>query len=545
VQGCYQAPQSEWERRLAGLWGQVLGLPAGQVGLLDNFFHLGGHSLKATRLVYLVNGELGVEMNVREVFEHSTLGAMAALLQGRERRMLRAIERVTGQESYPLSSAQERLYFLHRLKPDSISYNMPVHYTLEGEFDLEAIEAAFRDLIERHEVFRTSFHETDEGVRQRVAPAVDFRVERLRADTEAELYASIGQFVRPFDLRQAPLMRVAAVQLPRCVVLLTDKHHIISDGSSEDIFIREFFRLYQGEKLPAPGVQYKDYAVWQKAFSETEAFRQQEAFWNAVLAEPLPELNLPLDFARPEVFDFRGAFFHFALDLPAYGRLTEYCRARGVSLYMYLLAAFNVLLHRYSGATDLLVGTGVAGRRHPQLQQMIGLFVNMLVMRNRFDEATSFEAYLESVKDNCLAAFDNQDVPFEWLVSKLGLGRDLSRNPIFNVGLVVQNYGQGAGNAGGKMLRDENRQVRPYPVSGYRNAKFDLTLFASEEAGRLHLAFEYATSLFGEETIRRLAGDLVRIMEQVLDDPARKLADIELPVGLLKLEPDLSLHFDF
>lgn len=537
-------PSTELQEALVDIWKEVLQLQ--EVSIDASFFEIGGHSLKATRLVYLVNSRLQKDLSVREVFVNPTIEMMATLLENKAGSAFGEIQPVGEQESYEMSSAQERLYFLNQLDKQSISYNMPVHYELIGEFDVDQIEETFRLMINRHEALRTSFIEREQGPVQVIVENPQFSMLRLSAQDEKELHEHIAAFVRPFELSKAPLMRVGAVQMPDRVVLLTDKHHIISDGTSEDHFIRDFFMLYQQGAAVAPlPLQYKDYAAWQKGFMQTEHFQKQERYWFDKLQDVDP-LDLPLDFKRPEVFDFKGAFYDFELDETASKAVFDYCQERGISLYMFLLATYNVLLYRYSGQNDILVGTGVAGRRHEQVQQMIGLFVNMLVMRNEVDESLRFEDFMGAIKTSTLEAFDNQDIQFEHIVDRLGYGRDLSRNPIFNVGLVVQNFAQGQIDPSEQTLEQDGRRVSSYKQSGYRNAKFDLTLFASEQEGRIHLAFEYATSLFKEETVARMAGHLTDIIKQVLEQQEVNISQLQLNTSYTKLESGIdAFDFDF
>ncbi|MGF7034440.1 amino acid adenylation domain-containing protein/non-ribosomal peptide synthase protein (TIGR01720 family) [Paenibacillus mucilaginosus] len=523
-QADFEAPSTVMELRLEPLWRAVLSLKR-PVGRRDHFFEIGGHSLRATKLVAQVHKELGINIQLKDIFKYPTLESMARQLETMESTGYASIERVEEQEDYPVSSAQKRIFFSSQQAGAELSYNMPNILVLEGPLDAGRLEDAFRRLIARHETLRTSFHTVDGEPRQAVHDEVDFAIDRLQAAGE-EADTLVSGFVRPFDLSLAPLLRVGLVKSgPERHILLFDTHHIISDGASMDVFVEELASLYRGEDLPPLHIQYKDYAAWQQDRLQGDLYREQEHFWLDTFAGELPVLDLPTDYARPAVKSFRGSVYEFKLTERQNEGLRRLAQENGATLYMVLLTAYKTLLHRYSSQEDLVVGTPVAGRPHAELEPLIGMFVGTLPIRSYPEGAKTFLQYLQEIKEGTLQAFDHADYPFEDLVERLGLKRELSRSPLFDTMFALQT----AGGAPGEDAEPEAGGLRfaPYPTE-HTVAKFDLTLFAAEEPDGLGCSFEYAESLFNPVTIERMAAHFSRLVDAVVSDPEQPLAELEL-----------------
>ncbi|WP_270168683.1 non-ribosomal peptide synthetase [Paenibacillus sp. SYP-B4298] len=526
------APRTALEAELVRIWQEVLG--AAQVGIRDNFFELGGHSLRATTLVSKIHKELNVELPLREVFRHATIEDMAGAITQMEQATHVSIPAAEASDYYPMSSAQRRLYILRQMAEVEQSYNMPGAMLLEGALDRERFEAAFGALIARHETLRTGFELVDGEPMQRIYPQVDFAVEYKQAANEREADELVREFVRPFDLMTPPLLRVGLIELRQDRhVLMFDMHHIISDGISTDVLVEEFISLYAGEELPSLRIQYKDYAVWQQSESQKERIRQQEAYWLEQLGGELPVLELPLDYVRPAVQQFHGHTLHFRIDAQKVEGLRQIAADSGATLYMVLLAAYNVLLHKYTGQEDMIVGTPIAGRTHEDLQPLIGMFVNTLAIRSYPAGAKTFLAYLEEVKEATFGAYEHQDYPFEELVEKLEVTRDLSRNPLFDTMFALQNTEN-------KELALEGLQLKPYP-SEYTVAKFDLILDITEGIDDLGCSIEYATSLYRQETMERMAKHYEQLLGAIVSSPQATLATL----GMLTAQEEEQLHHVF
>ncbi|KPV61396.1 hypothetical protein QJ48_00270 [Paenibacillus sp. A3] len=513
----YVAPRTPVEAKLSELWKEVLGLSAA-VGVKDNFFDLGGHSLRATTLGAKIHQSLNVSLSLRQMFQHPTLELMAQAIERLQPSPYGDIPVAGQQDTYPLSSAQKRLYILSQLEGAATSYNMPGELLMEGELDAARLESAFRGLLRRHATLRTSFELAADGEPvQRIAETADFTLERIRVSGEGEAKAAMAGFIRPFDLGKAPLLRAALVEeAPQRHQLLFDMHHLISDGVSMNILLEELAQLYEGQELPALRLQYRDYAAWQQADSDSERLSKQEAYWLEQLGGELPILDMPTDYARPPARSFSGGTLSFAIDSRQMDGLKRLGSQAGATLFMVLLAAYTTLLSKYSGQEDIIVGTPIAGRPHADLQPMIGMFAGTMALRSCPAGEKTFLNYLQEVKELALRAYENQDYPFETLVEKLNVKRDMRRNPVFDTMFVLQNTETVA--PGFTSLR-----VSPHE-SVHPIVKFDLTFTAAEEAGGIAFSIEYGDRLFKRETILRMAQHFIQLIEEMIQTPEAKLS---------------------
>ncbi|MGB7604797.1 MAG: amino acid adenylation domain-containing protein, partial [Lutisporaceae bacterium] len=433
----YVAPSNKIEEKLSEIWSEVLGIE--RVGINDNFFELGGHSLKAINIAAKINKELNVSVPLREMFKTPTIKGLANYVEGTKQSMYSKIEAVEEKEHYTLSSAQKRIYTLQQFEEDSISYNMPMVMTIEGELDKTKLEETFNKLIQRHEALRTSFELVDGEPIQVVHKSVSFEIEYTEADKEKAEEIAAG-FVKAFDLSKAPLIRVALAKIKdKEHMLMIDMHHIISDGVSMGILIKEFIELYDGKELPRLRIQYKDFAAWQNELFKSGEINKQEEYWLKAFDGEVPVLNMPTDYQRPSIQSFEGDSLSLELSEELTNKLKQIAKETGSTMYMVLLSAYNVLLSKYSGQEDIVVGSPIAGRPHADLENIMGMFVNTLAMRNFPQGNKTFKEFLEEVKANSLLAFENQDYQFEELIDKLNVTRDLSRNPLFDVMFSMQN----------------------------------------------------------------------------------------------------------
>jgi amino acid adenylation domain-containing protein/non-ribosomal peptide synthase protein (TIGR01720 family) len=536
----YAPPGDSVEEALVTIWAEVLtsDSPA-PIGIDDNFFERGGHSLKATILTSRIHKELEVKVPLAEIFRRQTIRQLAAYVrQAGEKRYI-GIEPVEEREYYPLSSAQARLYFLARFDTIGTSYSMPSVLEIEGAPDIEHLTAVFQQLIRRHQVLRTAFHTLDGEPVQKIEPAVHFEIETRRLPApDSQLSTVISNFVRPFDLSHAPLLRVALAALPGGGrFLLFDMHHIIADGTAMAILVKEFFALYDCQTLPRLRIQYKDYARWQNRNMTSGKIREQEAYWLNLYSGGIPRLALATDYPRPEVFTFEGDVLEFDLDSRVSAAFKEMCTSRNLTLYMGLMAVYNVLLYKYTGQEDIIVGSGIAGRNHHDLKGLLGLFVNMLALRNQPGGEKTVEKFVGEVRENALLAFANQDMQFEDLVGRLDLPRLPAHNPLFDVCFVVQNFEQ-------PELHSRHITFRPYRFKN-TTAKFDITLFAQESGGEIHFVLEYCTSLFKAETIRRLQGHFLNILGQLARSPRQPMTTTIGKLDILSEAEKRRLLVDF
>ncbi|WP_009968965.1 plipastatin non-ribosomal peptide synthetase PpsC [Bacillus subtilis] len=517
----YTTPRNVTEMKLSQLWEDVL--KNGPVGIHDNFFDRGGHSLKATALVSRIAKEFDVQVPLKDVFAHPTVEGLATVIREGTDSPYEAIKPAEKQETYPVSSAQKRIYVLQQLEDGGTGYNMPAVLELEGKLNLERMDRAFKELIKRHESLRTAFEQDAGGDPvQRIHDEVPFTLQTtvLGARTEEEAAAA---FIKPFDLSQAPLFRAQIVKVSdERHLLLVDMHHIISDGVSVNILIREFGELYNNRKLPALRIQYKDYAVWQEGFKTGDAYKTQGAYWLKQLEGELPVLDLPADHARPPMRSFAGDKVSFTLDQEVTSGLYKLARENGSTLYMVLLAAYTAFLSRLSGQEDIIVGSPIAGRPHKDLEPILGMFVNTLALRTRPEGGKPFVQYLQEVRETAMEAFEHQDYPFEELVDKLELTRDMSRNPLFDVMFVLQNMDQ-------ESLELDELCLKPAANNGHQTSKFDLTLYAQEQPrGLLTFQMEFSTDLYKKKTIEKWLQYFNNMLLSIIKDNKAALGTINI-----------------
>ncbi|WP_121692597.1 non-ribosomal peptide synthetase [Bacillus velezensis] len=509
----YTAPRNVTEMKLCALWEEVL--KNGPVGIRDHFFERGGHSLKATALVSRIAKEFGVQVPLQDIFARPTVEELASVIQDLEESPYEAIQPAQKQDTYPVSSAQKRMYVLQQLEDGGVGYNMPAVLELTGPLDRGRLEETFRQLVERHESLRTSFETGPDGEPvQRIHDSVPFQLD------EAE---SADAFVRPFCLEEGPLFRAALVkESDERHLLLTDMHHIISDGVSVNTLIKEFGELYAGRSLAPMRLQYKDYAVWQRSFQEKEGYQKQEAYWLKRLEGELPVLELPADKPRPAVRSFAGGSVSCTLDAETASGLHRIARDHGSTLYMVLLAAYNTLLARLSGQEDIIVGSPIAGRPHKDLEPILGMFVNTLAIRTEPKGDKRFTDYLAEVRQAALEAYEHQDYPFEELVERLGVQRDMSRNPLFDAMFVLQNMER-------ESLVLNKLHLTQAADTSHKTAKFDATLYASEGSdGSISFDFELNTDIYQKQTIEKWLSYFTRILTKVIENQAIPLGDIHV-----------------
>jgi amino acid adenylation domain-containing protein len=528
------APRTPVEAVLAELWASLLGLDA--VGVEDDFFDLGGHSLLATRVVSRVREVFGVEATVRLLFEAPTVAALARrveALRGADPIQLPPVVPVARTGHPPLSFAQEQTWFLHRMRPGSAFYNVPVAVRLRGPLDARALERALGEIVRRHEALRTVIREVDGAPVQVIAPFAGFHlpVEDFSAldDGAREAAArrrAAEEAARPFDLAAGPLFRPALLRLADDEhVLLLLMHHAVTDEWSYGVLFRELAALYpafrDGAALPLPeaALQYADFAVWQRAQLDGGALDRQLAYWTDRLAGAPALLDLPTDHPRPAVQTHRGAREPLHLPRALAERLRALGRGEGATLYMVMLAAFQVLLSKYTGNADVVVGSPVAARTRREVEDVIGFFTNTVALRTDLSGDPRVREVLRRVRDVTLGAYEHQDVPFGRVVEALAPERSASHSPILQV-LFVQEEGEPLGQIPGIRMRREDAESR--------TSKFDLTLSFTADADGIGGSLEYSTDLFDPGTITRMIAHLRHVLEQVAEDADPRLSEVEL-----------------
>jgi amino acid adenylation domain-containing protein/FkbM family methyltransferase len=529
----YEEPVGEIELALASAWSELLKVD--KVGRNNHFFELGGHSLLIVRLISRIRKTLNAEMMIRHVFDHPVLADLAAVLRTATQAAVPPIMPVERELDMPLSFAQQRLWFLAQMGA-SEAYHIFSGWRLHGPLDEDALQHALDVIVSRHEPLRTTFSLIDGDPVQRIASAEQSRFALVCHDLSnhdgaaKELHRLIWEEARaPFDLEKGPLIRGRLIRTgDEEHALLITMHHIVSDGWSESILMKELSALYRAfargaeNPLPPLEVQYADYAVWQRNWMEGDVLRKQAEYWEKTLAGAPALLELPTDHPRPLEQDYSGGRIAVVLNQELTRGLKELSKKHGTTLYMTLLAGWAALLSRLSGQEDVVIGTPVANRGQVETEGLIGLFVNTLALRLDLSGAPNTGELLQRVKDQTLAAQQHQDVPFEQIVEIAHPVRSLSHTPVFQVMFDWQQ------NVAGERLRLERLELSPLGHQAHLVAKFDLTLSLLEADERIVGWFKYATALYEQSTVERYLDYLRTLLQAMVAQEAKPINDLQI-----------------
>ena len=526
IQGdAFLPPRNDVEEKLLAIWAKVLERDG--ISVNDNFFALGGHSLSITQVFSRIPKVFGVKIGLGELFEFPSIAAQAALISSRQRENASHQPLVPQQrpEFLPLSHGQSRLWFIQQYAPDSPAYNVPNAVFFSDGLDVPSLRSALEQLVQRHESLRTRFPIRSGMPYQEVLDSFQppLKIEDLSAYPEPERQtriaeAATAQARTPFVLEQTPPIRFHLLLDESGSVLLVTMHHIITDGWSMDIFVRELRAAHQAllsggrAELPELPIQYGDFTIWQQAYLMGELRDRQLAFWRGHLDGALHTINLPYDFSRPDQLSWEGGIIRHDLALTLARDLHSLGEKHGATMFMTLMAAFELLLYRWSGQDDFVIGTPIACRHFHELESIIGFFVNTLPLRARLDNDQSFAELLGEVKKSAQNAYDHQDLPFELLVDELKPPRSAAYNPFFQVGFAFQSSFEDLS------LIDTEHWV----------ARWDLYVTFSEREGILTGQWEYNRGIFRRETINRLAESFAVLLPQLTTDPNRRLGDYAL-----------------
>ena len=542
----FLAPRDETETSLARIWAEVLGID--RIGVLDNFFELGGHSLLATQVCARLRELFQANVALQDFFSLPTVAGLATLItKADQQTTLRTIDHQTNTTAARLSSGQQRLWFMNQLAPGTPVHNIPAAIPLDQRPDIGALERALNEIVRRQASLRTTINGVAGQSQQIIAPQLKLplllidltRLSLFEAEHESERIKN-EEAHTPFDLHRGPLIRSKLIRLSehRHILLLT-MHHIISDGWSMGVLLRELGILYQafseGRESPLPElpIQYSDFSAWQHEQLAGPSLSGQLAYWRDKLSGATGSLQLPTDRARPPRQSFRGE--RLTLELPAQlsKQVNEFSQHEGVTLFMTLLASFNLLLHRWSGQDDINVGTPIVNRPHSDTEGLIGFFLNTLVLRTKFTTSTSFRELLEQVKETCLGAYANRDVPFEMLVEQLNPQRDLSRSPLFQVFFNLLNFSDQRLELPG-LTRQSVSPVSVWSQPDQTWSQFDMTLYASQQRAsqqsvdRLRLILVYNSDLFNRTRMTMLLEQFRAVLAQVVSHPHEPLEEYSL-----------------
>jgi acyl carrier protein len=535
------------------IWSEFFGFE--QIGIRDDFFELGGDSLKAIAMTSLIEKELDAKVSISTIFSKTTIEEIAKYIEKSAKKSTYSpITTVEKREYYKISSAQRRLYILQQMEPASTAFNISQFAALEGKLKPAKFKSIFKALIKRHESFRTSFKMLEDEPVQKISRESAFEVESFEAEMERNNGAGlppshdlmhmpdvariINNFIQPFDLTRLPLLRVGFIKLAENYhILMMDMHHIISDGVSESILIKDIVNLYKGEELLPLRLRYKDFSEWQNTLLDSGKIKKQEEYWLNRFKGDIPVLRIPTDFPRKTLQNFEGEDLFFSIDFELTKAFNVLTAKYGTTLYITLLAVFSILLSKYTDQSDIIIGSPTAGRLYADLDNVVGMFVNVLLMRSFPAPGKTFEEFLQEVKTITLDAFENQDYQFDDLVERLkpGVDRDTNKNPLYNVIFAVLNMER-------SKIELSGFNLEPL-VSEKMTAKTELRLRAVETADRIALKLTYVTALFKRETIEEMAGHYIEIIKQVVKNIKIKLKDIKISYDMATLKP-IALRSD-
>jgi amino acid adenylation domain-containing protein len=522
-------PQSSLQSRLLAIWEDVL--DRSDCSVTENFFESGGNSIKATRIAMRIQQEMGYRIEFRDILLNPTIEMLCSIMEQAKAASLPAINILPACLHYELSHAQKRLWMMDRYENGQVAYNMAWAFELNGKLDVSKLGQAFKALAERHESFRTSFPLVAGEPRQQIKSVeeLDFAMEVVDLEqqgTEDKLHQLLQQEVHlPFDLEAGPLLKAVlyCIEQDRYILLLK-MHHIIADGWSLSIFARELGIFYKAQEpaqaLQPLRIQYKEYAAWHNKLLEDGLLRNDREYWLGQFSDDIPALNMPHDFARPSTKTFNGQTLRFAFKESNASFLQQYSEENGVSLFVVLLGMINTLFYRYTGQEDIVIGTAIAGREHPELQDQVGFYVNTLALRNKIFGEESMPSLISRINDNLMDAYKHQAYPFDLLVNDLGLKNDRSRSPLFDIMFMLQNNETAELELKGVEVTRRNLHKA--------GSKFDLIFDLIENGPSLQCEIEYNTDLFSKERVSRIFGAFEALVESVRENPGCMLDDLSL-----------------
>jgi amino acid adenylation domain-containing protein len=539
----YVPPTTPVEKKLAEIWAGVLGresLPASSIGIDDNFFQLGGHSLKATVMIAKIHKEFNLKIPLAEIFKAPTIREEASYIRNMSKSKFVSIQPVEKKEFYVLSSAQKRMFFLNQIDGIKTTYNISFALEIHGYADKFRFENIFRQIIKRHESLRMSFTSIEGIPAQIIHEKVEFQLELKTTDSpdKNRLKQVLEESIQPFSLDKAPLLKTMLIRLTDTEnILFFQMHHIISDGISMAILQKEFIDLYKGSQLPKLRIQYKDYAQWQNKLLEKNELKVQEEYWMNKFSGKIPVLNLPAYYPKELERKFEGDLVAMVIGRELTGKIKNIAAETNTTLFILLLSAFNVLLAKYAQQEDIIVGTVIAGRTHQDLNNIVGMFVNTLPIRNYPGGNKSFKDFAAEVKENTLKASENQDYPFEELINKLDIHTGLDRNPLFDVVFTFNN------------IEFEKLELEDLEIQNYEFEKkishFDMVLHAVENNEIINLSLEYTTALFKRANAELILNHFVQVLEQAAEDKRIKLEEIKICHDFLIPQADIFEKKEF
>jgi amino acid adenylation domain-containing protein len=558
----YAAPANKTEEKIVEIWQAILGIE--RIGVEDDFFQLGGDSILASQCIARIREEFQVNLSLRKIFEQPLLKALSKEVINQKQEIISLkIKKVSRNGDIPLSFAQERLWFLQKLDKNSMAYFVPRAIRIFGKLEVRLLERTFTELIRRHEILRTVFPTREGRPVQRILESYPFKLplinftgldEKTQSEEVSLWISQEGQ--RPFDLEKGPLLRVSVLKLKKeeHIVVLTE-HHLIHDGWTQGVLLREFIAVFtaylEGKPSPLPElpIQYADFAFWQRDYLQGDVLKYHLDYWRKKLSGLAPFLELPSDRPRPAVISGQGGLKISIIPSSLTAALKEFNKKENVTLFMTMLAVFNVFLYRYTGVEDLCVGTGVANRRLKEMEGMLGMVINTLALRTRVSGELSFREYLQRVKETCLEAYEHEDTPFDKIVEAVQPERSLGFTPIFQVMFsFMDTPTENLELPGLELILEESHN---------RSSKFDLNLVAvppaeqsaEEGGGEILIEWEYNSDLFDEDTIDDMSNHYKQLLEETIHKPKLPISELQTirreAAGVKDTKENLRVEFNF
>lgn len=511
---------TDTQTELVKIWKSVLSDTV-EFGIKDSFFAVGGHSLKAITLLAKINKEFNVNLSMKDIFRLQTIEEFSHEVEGmKESKHYQGIEPTEEKTYYLISATQKRLFILNEIYPNKKVYNIPVCCKLNQPLNVKRFEYCVNEMVKRHEVMRTTFGMENNETVQIIHKEARVTVEsKSLSSNQKEHY--MENFIQEFDLAKLPLFRVEYVEVDESeYYLFMDFHHIIMDGLSIDYYLGQLFNMYMGKNVPTQRIQYKDYSSWLSTEQVKESIDKQSEYWLKQFEHEPPLLELSLDKQRPVVPTFEGKTLHFDMERSLEEKLRVFAKKSNTTLFTVMFAAFNILLSKYTRQEDIIVGTTASGRNHPDVDSMLGMFVNTLAIRSFPQKEKAFDQFLHETHDLLMKSYANQDYPFEELVDRLEINRNLDRNPLYSVMFSMNNIAF-------KKYKFDDLSLEPVSFN-YPFSKVDLTMFMNESEDHLSFSIEYSTSLFHEETIRQLGSHYIHMIESILQANHSQLKDLRI-----------------
>jgi len=525
----YAAPQNILQQKLLEIWQAFFGYS--NLGIYDDFFELGGDSLQAKTVINLIQKKINVKIPIPIFFNSPTVEKISEYIPHANSSNYTKLEPKEKREYYSLSSAQKRIYIAQKMEETGTSYNQPIVRILEGKLDLPKLRNSILKLLQRHEILRTSFVTINNEIMQRVHSQtnvsfdfIEISPESKRNDFNQQIFnlePYIKEFIKPFKLNQLPLFKVKLIQeKENRYILAVDIHHIISDGLSNSFILEEIISIYMQIDSTPLRLQYRDYVDWQSHWLGSEEFLHCEAYWLEKFNGEVTQLELPVDFPRPSQLSYeKGDFVEHQLDSHVLKKLNTLAGETDTTLFMITLATFFILIFKYTGQEDIVVGSPLSGRSHPDLEKMIGVFLNMAALRSHPTNEKSFINFLTEIKENCLDAFENQDYPFDLLIKRLGLQGSANRNPLFDIEFSLQKGSI-------EEITLSSLKIKPIPRER-KFAKYDLHLQVVEEPDQVSLRLRYSLQLFSHSTVEKMLERYIEILEQIIVNPGISIREIK------------------